>query len=122
MDIETIVMIFKLLFSLGCILILIYIILKYGGTKMQNIQNGRFIKILEKAPLSKDNSILVVKIGEKFYVISSTIKEIKIIKELTLEEVLEIEKNKAIPQYKNLKEFIQDIYNKLKSKKEDRDE
>lgn len=112
------VMLFKIIICLPFVLILIYISVKFGGNKLQNIQNGKYIKILERTPISKENSLLVVKIGEKGYVLSSTVGKINIISELSKDEILNIEASKTIPQYADFKDF----YSKLKFKKEDKDE
>ncbi len=111
-------MLLKIIIVLPFILLLIYISIKYGGSKLQNVQNGRYIKILERVPISKENNILVVKIGDKGYVITSASGKIDIISELEKNEIIKIEVSKTIPQYTNLKDF----YNKLKFKKEDKDE
>ncbi|WP_374119111.1 flagellar biosynthetic protein FliO [Clostridium sp. OS1-26] len=126
-------MFLKIVIFLPFILILIYISMKYGGSKLQNIQNGKYIKILERAPISKENSLLVVKIGQKGYVMASTNGKIEIISELSQEEIIEVEASKAIPQYKDLKDFyektglkrisekapVKNFYEKLRFKKED---
>lgn len=136
MDVQFWWMFLKIVIFLPFILILIYISMKYGGSKLQNIQNGKYIKILERASISKENSLLVVKIGQKGYVMASTNRKIEIITELSQEEIIEIEASKVIPQYENLKDFyektglkkisekvpINNFYEKLRFKKEDRNE
>lgn len=101
------------------ILFLIYFSLKFGGSKLQNMQNGNYIKIMEKVALSKENFIIVVKLGKKGYVMSSTKEKNEILTELTDEELINIENKRVIPQYKDLNEFLKDAYKKLKLKKED---
>ncbi|NMM61445.1 flagellar biosynthetic protein FliO [Clostridium sp. P21] len=118
MNLQFGVMLLKILIFLPFILILIYICVKFGGSKLQDIQNGKYVKILDRTPLSKENSLLVVKIGDKGYVLSSTLGQINIISEIDKDEILKIEASKTIPQYADLKDF----YNKLKFKKEDKDE
>ena len=105
-------LLFKIAIFLPFILFLFFISVKYGGGKLQQIQNTKYLKIMERLSLSKDNSILIVKIGEKAYVISSGNKGVEILMELPEEEIKKIEADKAIPQYSNLKDF----YNKLKVK------
>lgn len=118
MDSEFWLMLLKIILALPFILILIYLSLKYGGSKLQHIQNGKYIKILERVALSKENSLLVVRIGEKGYVISSTNNNIQILSEVSSEEISKIEETKIIPQYSSLKEF----YEKVIKKKEDNHE
>lgn len=136
MDLQFWWMFLKIVIFLPFILMLIYISMKYGGSKLQNIQNGKYIKILERAPISKENSLLVVKVGQKGYVMASTNGKIEIISELSQEEIIEVETSKAIPQYEDLKDFyekaglkkisekvpVNNFYEKLRFKKEDRNE
>lgn len=112
MDLELWWMIFKIIISLGFILCLIYISVKYGGGKLQSIQNGRYIKVVERTQISKENSLLIVKIGDKAYVISSTNSRVEIIYELNETEISDMEKKRNVYEYKNLK----DLYNKMELK------
>lgn len=107
MDSGLLTMIFKIVVFLPFIIFLIYIALKYGGTGLQKMQNGRFIKILERVQVSKDNSIMVVKMGEKSYVMTSTPHSMEILRELDTEEDKRLSVQKAIPEYRyrSLKEM-----------------
>ena len=132
---DTLSVLVRLIVALLVILPLIYLSLKLGGNKLQNVQNGNYMKVIEKLSVSKENSLLVIKIGEQGYIFSSTGTKMEIIKELTEEQVSEIQKSKQITQYKNVNEFLTDfksrikfedkkkllksIKNKLKIKKED---
>ncbi|MFL0195496.1 flagellar biosynthetic protein FliO [Clostridium sp. WILCCON 0269] len=109
MDFQLWWMIFKIIISLGFVLCLIYVSAKYGGSKLQSIQNGRYVKVIERTQLSKENSLLVVKIGSRAYVISSTNSKIEIVCELSNTEISEIENVKSIYEYRDLK----DLYNKI---------
>ena len=100
------VLILKIILFLTLILILLYLSLKYGGNKLQKLQNGKYMKILDRIALSKDNSIVVVKIGEKAYAVSSSSKKIDILFELPREEIITIENSKDIPQYEDIKELF----------------
>lgn len=118
MDLQFFITLFKIIVVLPFILILIYISIKYGGGKLQDLQKGKYMKVLDRLPLSKDNNLLVVKIGEKAYVVSSSQGKIEIIFEIPKEDILKIESSREIPEYNSIKDLI----NKLKSKKEDKDE
>jgi|GEM_PF-265288 Flagellar biogenesis protein len=135
MDLQFLGMVLKIIIFLPFILLLIYISIKYGGNKLQDMQNGRYIKILERAAISKENALLVVKIGEKGYVVSSASGKIEIVSELDEKEILKVEASRAIPEYESLKDFYEKsgfknfcdktklttVYEKLKIKKEGRD-
>ncbi len=60
MDMEFIGIIFKTIFALALVLLLLYLSLKLGGEKLQKFQNGKYIKVLERVPLSKENFVCVV--------------------------------------------------------------
>jgi len=74
------------------------------------------MRVLDRLNISKDNAILIVKIGTKGYVVSSTQGRVEILLKLTDEEISEIESMKDINEYEGLKNF----YEKLKGKKEDK--
>jgi flagellar protein FliO/FliZ len=111
-------LILKIILFLPLILLLLYLSLKYGGNKLQKLQDGKYMKILDRIALSKDNSIVVVKIGEKAYAISSSSKKIEILFEIPKEEIITIENSKEIPQYEDMKE----LFKKHIMKKEVKDE
>jgi len=107
MDVEFWTLLLKILVFLPFILLILYISLKYGGNKLQKLQNGRYMKVLDRIGLSKENSIIVVKIGEKAYAVSSSSREIKILFELPQEEIIRIENTRELPQYDDMKELFQ---------------
>lgn len=106
MDLEFWTLLFKIIIFLPFILLILYLSLKYGGNKLQKLQNGRYMKVLDRISLSKENSIVVVKIGDKAYAISSSTKEIHILFELPQEEITRIENIKELPQYDDMKELF----------------
>lgn len=110
---NTLLMIVKLIAGLIVVLPLIYFTLKYGGKKYQSMQNNSYLKILERLSISKDNSLLVVKIGQKGYVFTSTGNNIEMLMELDEKEVEKIEKTKIMPEYENMNDFMKDIKKKL---------
>jgi flagellar protein FliO/FliZ len=117
MDFNFWIMLLKIIIFLPFILILFYLSVKYGGSKLQQIQSGRYIKVLERVTISKENSIMVVKIGDKAFVLSSAAGKVEILIELDDDETKKIEvlRQNQIPQYASLKEF----YQKVLKKKED---
>lgn len=105
LDKEFITLLVKLIIFLPIVLFSIYIILKLGGNKLQNIKSGRYINILEKVQISKDNSLLVVKMGKKGYVISNTNNEIKIMMEIDENELVALENHNKIPKLNSLSDL-----------------
>ena len=118
MGIEFWEMLIKIIIFLPFVLFAIYMSLKYGSMKLQAIQNGNYIKIIERVTLSKENQLLVAKMGNKAYVVTSTNGKIEILLEVEEEELKKLEASKRIPEIKNLKE----TYERLRGKKEEKNE
>lgn len=75
---------------LALILILIILIIVYVKINFNNIHiQNKLMKIISKVSLSKDNSILILKIMEKYYLCSSTQSDFKIIENLDEDQVLD---------------------------------
>ena len=105
----------KIVVFLPFIIFLIYLVGKYGGSKVHNFQSGKIIRIIERVPVSKENSLMIVLIGEKPYVISSTNGKMEILLELKNEDIEKIHNANADKKISS----IQDFYIKIKGKKED---
>lgn len=52
------------------------------------------MKVIERVQVTKDNSILIVKIGEKGYIMTSTAGHMEKLSELSKEEIDNIEEDK----------------------------
>lgn len=87
------------------VIILMLLTLRLSENKLNNKKN---IKVLDKAQLSKDNSIYILKILNKGYVVSVSSSKTDILSELSEDEIEEIENNKKEELQK-----ITDSYNKL---------
>lgn len=122
MDGQTLGMILKLIIFLPFIIFLIYLSLKYGGNKLQNFQNGKFIKIIERVQVSKDNSLLIAEIGDKTYLMSSASSGLDIKRELTEEEILKLKLKEEIPTIKDYGDLLKLMMNKINFKKVDKNE
>lgn len=105
-------LIIKTIFALVFILALIILTLKYGGGKLQLLSNKKYLKILERISLSKDNNILVVKMGNKGYVVSSSSNNIEILKEVSEEDLKNLEKSMESPQNDKFQEIIKKLEKK----------
>jgi len=71
------------------------------------------MRVIERLTISKDNSLLIVKIGDKFYLVTSAQGKIEIVEEVEGENYKEIE----MVQLKNsreLKQLFKDKYLKLR--------
>lgn len=114
MNFEFLVMIGQLVLALSVTLGLMFLSFKVIGPKFNSINNNKYVRIIERVQVTKENSILIVKIGEKGYIMTSTSERMDKLTELSEDEIHDIEENK-----KKANEDIIKNYNELilKSKK-----
>ena len=101
----------RLLIALGVTLSLIFLSYRLAGKKVNEINNNRYVKVVERVQLTKDNYILIVRIGKKGYVITCTNNNMNKLEELSEEEINNIERRKE-----NSQKAVIESYNKLFSK------
>ncbi|MCQ2022208.1 flagellar biosynthetic protein FliO [Clostridium butyricum] len=110
MDFEFLKMCIQLFIALGITLGIIFLSYKILGTKVESINNNKYVKVIERTQITKDNAILVVKVGKKGYVMTCSGSSMESLSELSQEEINEIEDNK-----KRYNKEIMDGYNKVVS-------
>ena len=108
MDFEFLKLFMQLLVALGITLGIMFLSYKILGTKVESINNNKYVKVIERTQITKDNAILIIKIGEKGYVMSCAGNSMEKLAELSEEEINEIEEKKK----KSNQEII-DGYNKF---------
>ena len=108
MNFEFLGMFAKLILALGVTLGLIFISFKLMGTKLNEINNNKYIKVIERVQVTKENTILIVKIGKKGFVMTSTAGQMERLAELSEEEINDIEEDK-----KKVAKEITESYTKL---------
>ena len=108
MDFGFFTMLIKLLIALGITLGIMFLSYKVLGTKVESVNNNKYIKVIERTQLSKDSALLVIKAGKKGYIMSCSANNIEKVEELSEDEINEIEENKK----KSNQEII-DGYNKF---------
>lgn len=108
MDFEFFKMFMQLLVALGITLGIMFLSYKVLGTKVYSINNNKYVKVIERTQITKDNAILIVKVGKKGYVITVNGNSMEKLVELSEEEINDIEENKK----KSNQEII-DGYNKF---------
>lgn len=115
-------MIIKLIISLVIILGLILILFKLSNKKINDINDNKYINVIDKVQISKDSYILIVKIGKKGYVMSSSEGKTEKLEDLSEEEMINIQKEKLKRfeetniKYENIINLIKERALKLKKK------
>ncbi|MBS5951643.1 MAG: FliO/MopB family protein [Clostridium sp.] len=112
---DFIFLLFKLIFALAVVLGLMYLSFKLSNNKISQFNEGKYIKVLERNQISKDTAIVVVKIGKKGYVLSTSNNFTNKIDELSEEETFLLEEEKRLEKEKVSKQYEIAITN-LKSK------
>ena len=108
---EFITMFVQLIVALGITLGLMFLSFKVVGTRVNKINDNKYIKVIERVQVTKESNIFVVKVGKKGYVMTSTTGNMEKLSELSEEEIIEIEEEK-----KKLAQDINETYNKFISK------
>lgn len=105
-------MFLKLVISLGVVLLLMFLIFKFANNGVKKVSNDKYIKVIDRTQIGKDISLLIVKVGEEGWIMSTSNGKSEKLKELTKEEILEIEKKKKQKE-EDLKEFYKVIEDKM---------
>ena len=115
MDGQFIASVIKLVVFLPFVIILAYICLKFGSSRIMNMGGGRLIKIVERVPLSNKSYICVAIINDLPYVISSTEEKVEILMELPLESLEKLKKTNGSFKDNLIMDFSQLLKGKEKS-------
>ena len=107
-------MIFKLIVSMIIIFALMIILFKYANKGINGNLNKKYVKVIERVQISKDGYILVVKVGKKGMVLSTSTGHTEKLQELTEEELAEIEEAKQ-QALKDMNNNYEGILNNFKS-------
>lgn len=94
MDFEFFKMFMQLLTALGITLGIMFLSYRILGTKVDRINDNKYIKVIERTQITKDNAILVVRVGKKGYVMMTSGNSVEKLSELSEEEINEIEEKK----------------------------
>lgn len=108
MDLEFLGMISQLILALGLTLGLMFLTFKLMGTKLDSINKNKYIRVIDKVQITKENFILIVKIGAKGYIITSATGHMEKLLELSEEEIDKLEADKT----KTAKD-VSEAYNKF---------
>lgn len=100
----------KLMIALPILLGMIVLSLKLSEKRINNFQDKKYIKVIERTQISKDMSILVVKIGKRGAVLSASKDKVDKLQEITQEEILEIEAQKEEEREKMTQKYNNIMY------------
>ena len=122
--IESVKLIIQLVFALTLVFSLMYLLTKLSGSKLEKINESKYITVIERTNISKDTAILLLKVGEKGYIISANNNNVEKLQEISKEEmisILESKKRQKEVIAKGYESFINNIgieLKKLRNKKD----
>lgn len=122
--IESIKLIIQLFFALTLIFSLMYLLRKLSGSKLDKINESKYITVIERTNISKDTAILLLKVGEKGYVISANNNNVEKLQEISKEEMISIIEEKKRQKEviaKGYESFINNIVIELKKLRNKKD-
>lgn len=96
------------------IIILIVVSIRISKTNLERIGIYKYVHVIEKTSLSKDTDVFVLKIGDEGCVIMSSPSSIEKIKDLSIEEVNNIDQKKEEIKKANVLKFNLDKNNMKK--------
>ena len=109
----------KLITALCITLGLMFLTFRFVGGKYKEINDKKYIKVIERVQVTKENTLMVVKMGKKGYVMTSSTNNMEKISELSPEELSEIEENqkreieRMNKSYNNSIKIVKDISSKI---------
>ncbi len=86
--------IFKVIFYLIFIILLIYISLRFSKSHFKDLRGKGNIEVIEKVQISKENALIIIKFGDKGYLLNSSPKGVNTIEKLSQEEIDSVIKKK----------------------------
>lgn len=120
-------MFINLIISLSFVLGLIILISKILGSKVNELNEKKYIKVIDRLQITKENSLVIIKVGKKGYIMTSSSRNIQKLEELSEEEINKIEEDRKNSLYDIKKLYNSayktkclNIFNNFKSK-EDKD-
>lgn len=92
-------MILNLIMSLAIVFGLIFLVFKVLGSKVKSVNDSKYVKVVDRTQITKENSIIVVRVGKKGYLLTSTQTGMEKLEELSEKEIDKIEKDKKDNMY-----------------------
>lgn len=122
---EFIIMSIKIIGTLIVFILLMLLALRLNEGKLKEINGRKMVRVVERTQLSKDVSLQIIKISGKGYIMSVSASKAELIKELSEDEIKEIEISKQIEIQKNNEAFntmikpFETVLNRIKKRKKE---
>lgn len=78
------------IFVLILILLAAYITARFTGTRMKRMSRSRHMEIIDQIIVTKDKTVLLLKVGERIFVVGLTAQGMNTIAEMSSSEITEV--------------------------------
>ena len=92
-------MILNLIMSLLVVFSLMFLMFKTLGSKVKAANDNKCVKVIDRTQITKENSIIVIKVGNKGYLLTNTQTGMEKLEDLSEEEINKIEEEKRNNMY-----------------------
>ncbi|MBZ4665471.1 flagellar biosynthetic protein FliO [Mahella sp.] len=93
-----------------------YYATRFIGKKSIGLSKGRYIEIIDRAMLSNDKWLCIVKVGERYYLLSVAPSSVSLITELTPDQIAFTDKSDALEGNTSFAAYIQAFRKKIGNK------
>ena len=114
-------LIFKLIFALLVVLLFMILALRFSNKGITKYNSKKYARVIDRIQLSKESSIVILKLGDKGIVLLTSTNHTEKLEELTKEEIELIEKNKQ-EGYEEMTQVFNKIINKVRLKEKKNEE
>ncbi|WP_315077758.1 flagellar biosynthetic protein FliO [uncultured Clostridium sp.] len=121
-------MILNLIMSLLVVFSLMFLTFKILGSKVKEVNDNKYVKVIDRTQITKENSIVVIKVGNKGYLLTNTQTGMEKLEDLSEEEINKIEEDKInnmylinesyIKKYENMKKKVLNVFKNYTSKED----
>ncbi|AEE96067.1 flagellar biosynthetic protein FliO [Mahella australiensis] len=98
-----------------------YYATRFISKKSIGLSRGRYIEIIDRAMLSNDKWLCIVKVGERYYLLSVAPSSVSLIIELTADQIMLIGKNDAREGNVSFATYMQAFMKKIGNKTDETD-
>ena len=104
------------LIALVAVIYLSYLFSKYLSLGASKINGAKYMRVVDRLFLGQDKFMMVIQIGDRYYLAGVTGQSVTLMKELSGDELIEMEpnqeKNNVVPQFTVFKEMLEKRLNK----------
>lgn len=112
----TIIPLVLALLAVVAVIYLSYIFSKYVALGASKMSGTKYMRVVDRMMLGQDKMMMIVQIGDSYYLTGVTSQNVQIIKELSGEELIEMEANTQPMPFQQVTSFKSALQKHMKKK------